>query len=76
VVGLSLIWMLLRKDEKIERVIEAVRKYPTGQFEPDPDLGRTDGLTQDEIEWAVEQGASDNEEILDLISKHKNQFGS
>jgi len=50
-------------------------KYTTGQFEPDPDLGRTDGLTQEDIEWAQENGALDKEDILDLVSKHKGEVG-
>ncbi len=75
VVGLSLIWILLRKDEKVEHIKRSFRKYTTGQFKPDPDLGRTDGLTQDDIAWAIENGATDNEEILDLVSKHKVEFG-
>lgn len=52
-----------------------VSKYSTGQFEPAPDLGQINGITEDEIAWSREQGAVDDEDILDLISKHKAEVG-
>lgn len=52
-----------------------VSKYPTGQFKPEPDLGQSSGLTQDDIAWALEQGAEDDDDVLDYVSKHKNEVG-
>ena len=52
-----------------------VSKYPTGQFKPEPDLGQSSGLTQDDIAWALENDATSDEDILDLVSKHKNEVG-
>lgn len=44
---------------------------PVGQSALGPSLGHPLGLTDDDIEWARELGASTDEEILDLIRKHK-----
>lgn len=64
------------KTNKVKKLLrQTIHKYSTGQFDPDPDLGRTDGLTQDDIEWALEQGAVDDEEVLDFVSKHKTEVG-
>ena len=67
--------MWLHSKEKSEDIVRSFRKYSTGQFEPDPDLGRADGLTQEDIDWAREQGALDNEDVLDFVSKHKTEVG-
>jgi hypothetical protein len=52
-----------------------VSRYSTGQFKPDTDLGQSSGLTQDDIAWALEQGAVDDEDVLDYVSKNKNEVG-
>lgn len=69
----------MKPQEKINKVKKSLRqtvhKYPTGQFRPEPDLGQSNGLTDDDIAWAVEQGAVDDEEVLDLVSKHKTEVG-
>ena len=42
-----------------------------GQSSPKPDMGRVDGLTQDDVEWARELGATTEQEVLDLVRKHE-----
>ena len=42
-----------------------------GQASPKPDMGRVDGLTQDDVEWARELGATTEQEVLDLVRKHE-----
>ena len=42
----------------------------TGQFTP-PDTERPDGLSHEEVAWAIEQGAESEEEILEMIKKHE-----
>jgi hypothetical protein len=47
----------------------------TGQFEPDDEFGRADGLTADDIAWANEHGALNDQDVLDMVSKHKTEVG-
>ena len=54
---------------------QVVSRYTTGQFKPESDLGQSSGLTQDDIDWALENDATSDEDILDLVSKHKNEVG-
>lgn len=42
-----------------------------GQATPDTDPGRPSGLTEDDIEWARELGATTEQEMLDLVRKHE-----
>uniref|UniRef100_A0A6M3IQH2 Uncharacterized protein n=1 Tax=viral metagenome TaxID=1070528 RepID=A0A6M3IQH2_9ZZZZ len=46
------------------------RHVETGQFAP-IERDRADNLSQDEIEWASELGATTDEEVLDLVRKHR-----
>lgn len=51
-----------------------VTDRPTGQFKV-PELGRADGLTDDDIKWALENGASTVQEAIELVAEHKRQVG-
>lgn len=48
-------------------------EYDTGVDYPLPDRGRADGLTTDEIAWAIEQGAKSEEDVFRLVNEHKEQ---
>lgn len=48
--------------------------YTTGIDLPIPDRGRPDGLTIEEIEWAIEKGATSEDEIFNLVKEHKEQL--
>lgn len=47
--------------------------YDVGIEFPPPDRGRADGLTTEDIEWAIEQGATSEDEIFKLVKEHKEQ---
>ena len=44
-----------------------------GQKKQSEDMGYPDNITPDEIEWAREQGARTDDEILDAIQDDKNK---
>lgn len=39
------------------------------------DRGRSDGLVQEDIEWAMEKGAKNMDEVLNLVRDHKKLIG-
>lgn len=45
--------------------------YETGVDYPKPDRGRNDSLTLEDIEWAIEKGATSEDEIFKLVDEHK-----
>jgi len=75
--GVVLMILVLKpKSQKFQRLKAKLSPSPeTGQFEPDNALGRADGLTQEDIAWAYEHGAVNDQDVLDMVSKHKNQAG-
>ena len=76
ILGLILLYLMRRLERTDERPL-TVKSHglgivtDVGQFKPDADRGRVDGLTNDDIEWARELGATTTEEILDLVRKHE-----
>lgn len=61
------------KDKYTEPIAEKWHNYKgeTGQFSPGLDRGRTDSLTEDDIQWAQELGAQTNEEIEEMVNNHR-----
>jgi len=48
---------------------------PTGQFAPKDDLGSTTTLSNDDLEWAREHGATTVQQALDLVNLHRQETG-
>ena len=48
--------------------------YETGIDYP-PDSRRDDSLSGEEIEWAIEKGATSEDEIIKLVLEHKKELG-
>ena len=46
-----------------------------GQRKQAADSGVPNNITQEEMEWAREEGASTDDEIQDLIAQHKQEVG-
>ena len=42
-----------------------------GQGTPEEPRGNPSGLTEDELEWAYELGATTIDEVVDLVRKHE-----
>ena len=64
--------ILIASEEDITADVKAAYTKGLGQFKMD-ELKQSKGisLTDEEIEWAKEQGVEDLESILDLVQKHK-----
>jgi hypothetical protein len=48
--------------------------YETGIDYPKPDRGRNDNLTLEDIEWAIEKGATSEDEIFKLVNEYNKEL--
>lgn len=49
-------------------------EYDIGIDFPKPDRGRTDELTPEDVEWAIEKGATSEDDIFKLVAEHKKEL--
>jgi len=68
------VWKQLSgKDIKIRSMGSRGIITDLGQKKQSEDIGYPDNITPDEVEWAREQGANTDDEILDTIQADKNK---
>ena len=75
-VGLVLLRLWKQRSEpeiKISRLGSRGIITDLGQRKQTEDMGIPTNITPDEQEWAREQGADSDDEVLDLIAQHKQE---
>ena len=69
---LILLWRQLRV-EGVRSKRSLSNTTDLGQKPIHPDRGFPDNITHEEIQWAYEQGAESDSEVLDMITNHKQE---